>query len=170
MRVNKDIRALTVRVVSEDGKQLGVMSIKEALNLAKERNLDLIEIAPKAQPPVCKIIDYGKFIYQKTKKEKESKKMQHQVKVKEVKLRPNIDVHDFNVKLNRAKDFINAGNKVRFVCMFRGREMLHKELGSKLIDKVIEELEEIAMVEVPPKFQGRFLSIVLSPKGKKGKK
>ena len=167
MRINRDIRKEKVRVIAEDGKQLGIMSSIEALTLAQEKNLDLIEIAPKANPPVCKIIDYGKFMYQKTKREKENKKTQHQIKIKEVKFRPNIDVHDYQTKINHAKEFIKDGNKVRFICMFRGREMLHKELGMKLIQKAVAELEEIAITETPSKLQGRFLSIVLSPKGKK---
>jgi translation initiation factor IF-3 len=167
LKINRAIRSEKVRVISEDGGQIGVLSTKEAIRLAEEKGLDLIEISPNANPPVCKIIDYGKFRYQKTKKEKESKKGQHQVKIKEIKLRPNIDVHDLNTKINRAKKFLGKGNKVRITCMFRGREMLHIDLGEKLLNKIIEDLEDIAILEAPFKFMGRILTIVLAPRAKK---
>jgi len=167
LKINRAIRAEKVRVISEDGGQIGVLNTKEAIRLAEEKGLDLIEISPNANPPVCKIIDYGKFRYQKTKKEKESKKGQHQVKIKEIKLRPNIDVHDLNTKINRAKEFLGKGNKVRVTCMFRGREMLHIDLGEKLLNKIIKDLEDIAVLEAPFKFMGRILTIVLAPRAKK---
>jgi translation initiation factor IF-3 len=170
LRINTEIRATEVRVVAEDGEQIGVLSTQEALEKARSINKDLVEIAPKAKPPVCKIIDYGKFKYQLTKKEKESKKAQHQVKVKEIKLRPNIDVHDLDTKKNRAKEFILKGNKVKIICMFRGREMLHINLGRNLLQKIILELQEISTVEAYPKLTGRNLTVVLAPLGKINKK
>ena len=170
MRVNTEIRAPKVRVVTEDGEQIGILNIKEALFKAEQMGKDLVEIAPNANPPVCKIIDFGKFRYQQTKKEKESKKAQHQVKVKEIKLRPNIDDHDLNTKLNHAKDFLLKGNKVRFICMFKGRQMLHIDLGTKLLNHVIERLAEMSTVESPVKLFGRNMSVVLAPVGKSNKK
>lgn len=169
MRVNRQIRADKVRVVSERGEQLGILTVREALMKAEIAGLDLVEIAPNAKPPVCKIINYGKFRYDQTKREKESRKSQHQVKVKEVKLKPNIDVHDFNTKLKRARDFIEKGNKVRITCMFRGREMLHMDLGYNLVNKFCEELKDVSSVEAPTKQMGRSITTVLAPSGKKVK-
>lgn len=167
MRVNREIRALKVRVISSTGEQLGIMSPREALMKAEQEGLDLVEIAPNASPPVCKIIDYGKFRYDQTKREKESKKASHQVKVKEVKFKPNINEHDLMTKLRHAKDFLSKGNKVKVTCMFRGREMTHPEIGERLVQKVIDELEEVAIVEAPMKRFGRFLTAVLAPSKKK---
>ena len=129
--------------------------------------LDLVEIAPSADPPVCKIIDFGKFRYQQTKKEKESKKSQHQVKVKEVKVKPNTDEHDLQTKLRHARKFIAEGNKVKITCMFRGREMMHPEFGQRVIKRMCADLEDIATSETFPKFFGKALSVVLAPGGKK---
>ena len=134
---------------------------------AEQEGLDLVEIAPTAQPPVCKIVDYGKYRYQLTKKEKEQKKGQHQVKVKEIKTKPNTDEHDVTVKLKHAREFILKGNKVRLTCMFRGREMMHPQYGEKLVRRMCEELSDIATPESPPKMMGRSLSVVLAPGGKK---
>lgn len=167
MRVNREIRALKVRVISSTGEQLGIMSPREALMKAEQEGLDLVEIAPNASPPVCKIIDYGKFRYDQTKREKESKKASHQVKVKEVKFKPNINEHDLMTKLRHAKEFLSKGNKVKVTCMFRGREMTHPEIGERLVQKVIDELEEVAIVEAPMKRFGRFLTAVLAPSKKK---
>ena len=167
MRINRQIRAAKVRVIGNDGSQLGLMTVPEALRRAEDANLDLVEIAPNAEPPVCKLIDYGKFLYHQSKKEKESKKSQHQVKVKEVKLKPNIDDNDLNTKIKRAKDFIQKGNKVKVTCSFRGREMLHKELGYDLVNRFCEELKEIAIIESQIKLIGRNISTVLAPIGKK---
>ena len=147
---------------------MGILTVGEALRLAEEQGLDLVEISPSANPPVCKIIDYGKFRYDQTKKEKENKKAQHQVKIKEVKLKPNIDEHDLEVKLRHARDFLAKGNKVKVTLMFRGREMAHPEIGMKLIDKMSQSLEDVAVVEAPPKVMGRFLTMVVAP-GKKKK-
>jgi translation initiation factor IF-3 len=163
LRVNKQIRAPKVRVIGPDGSQVGILAIKDALLKAQEMSLDLVEIAPNAQPPVCKIVDYGKFRYDQTKREKESKKSQHQVKVKELKIKPNIDEHDFQTKLKQARQFIEKGNKVKVTCMFRGREMAHPELGQKMVEKFCKGLEDIALVESPPKLLGRSLIGVLAP-------
>ena len=174
MKVNTEIRSPKVRVITEDGEQLGIFSINEALYKAEQMGKDLVEIAPSATPPVCKIIDFGKFRYQQTKKEKENKKAQHQVKVKEIKLRPNIDIHDLTTKISHAKEFLQKGNKVRIICMFRGRQMLHIDLGNKVIDAFVDQLKEFSSVEAPAKLLGRNLTAVLAPqvKGKKiaGKK
>ena len=167
MRINRQIRAQQVRVISKDGKQVGVISLTDALKLADEDELDLVEIAPNANPPVCKIIDYGKYKYQQIKKEKESRKAQHQVKIKEIKFKPNIDTHDFLTKEKHAKEFIEKGNKVRIVCTFRGREMLHVERGEKVIRRLIEDLKDIAVVEAPVKLMGRNMSTVIAPVSKK---
>ena len=168
MRVNREIRAPKVRVIDKDGNQLGVMSPMQALAEAEKSGLDLVEIAPNAQPPVCKIIDYGKFRYQLTKKEKETKKAQHQIKVKEVKVKPNTDQHDLEVKARHAREFILKGNKVRFTCVFRGREMQHTEYGFKVINTLVEKMADIATPESPAKLLGKALSVTLAPGVRKG--
>ena len=168
MRVNRDVRAPKVRVITDKGDQLGVMSSREALEKAMEMGLDLVEIAPNADPPVCKIIDYGKLRYQQTKKEKESKKAQHQVKIKELKLKPNIDKHDLGIKINHARDFLEKGYKVRFTCMFRGREIVFADIGREIIQSVCTALEDVALVEAPPKLMGKNMSVTLAPGAKKG--
>ncbi len=167
MKVNRQIRAPKVRVITEAGDQLGIMSPMEALEKAEAEGLDLVEIAPNAKPPVCKIIDYGKFRYQQTKKEKENKKAQHQVRVKEIKLKPNIDEHDFQVKVRRAREFVEKGNKVRLTCMFRGREMLHLDIGENIIKRFCNELQDVGAPEAPLKKLGRNLSLVIAPATKK---
>lgn len=167
MRINRQIRAPKVRVIDKNGKQIGILPIHQAQAIAEADNLDLVEIAPTAQPPVCKIIDYGKYRYQQTKKEKESKKAQHQVKVKEVKIKPNTDEHDLITKINRAREFIQKGDKVRFTCTFRGREMVHPEVGKKLVQKMIDALLDIASVESDLKLMGKILSVTLAPGVKK---
>jgi translation initiation factor IF-3 len=143
------------------------LTLVEALAKAEQAGLDLVEIAPSAEPPVCKIIDFGKYRYQLTKKEKEQKKSQHQVKVKEIKLKPNTDEHDLVVKLKHAKEFIAKGNKVRVTCTFRGREMLHPEFGKRIIERICEDLSDVATPESPAKMLGRNLSVVLAPGAKK---
>jgi len=169
LRVNRQIRAPKVRVIDKNGQQVGILSLQEALSMAESEKLDLVEISPNAQPPVCKVIDYGKFRYQQTKKEKESKKSQHQVKIKEVKVKPNTDDHDLQVKLRMARGFILKGDKVRITCMFKGREMAHPEVGRKVVQKMIDQLLDIATAEAFPKQVGRFLSVTLSPGAKKMK-
>lgn len=169
MKVNREIRASKVRVISQTGEQVGVLSIQEALARAEQEGLDLVEIAPGSTPPVCKIINYGKFRYDQTKREKESKKAQHQIKVKEIKLKPNISIHDLTTKLNHAREFLEKGNKVKITCTFRGREMAHPEIGEKLMQKLCEDLEEVSTAESPLKLFGRSLIVVLAPGGKKKK-
>ncbi len=167
MRINREIRVSQVRLIDKDGKQVGVVAFLDALNLAHGDQLDLVEISPKAEPPVCKIIDYGKYCYQLTKRERGSKKLQQQAKLKEIKLKPNIDEHDFQVKLRRAREFIQKGNKVKVTCTFRGREMAHTEVGERLIKRFLEGLREDAITESSPRLTGRNLAMVLAPIGKK---
>lgn len=163
MKVNREIRAPKVRVISHTGEQIGVIPLYEALARAEQEGLDLVEISAGSNPPVCKIINYGKYRYDQTKREKESKKAQHQVKVKEIKFKPNIDEHDLETKLRHTRDFISKGNKVKVSCVFRGREMAHPEIGEKLINQVCEELKDIATLEAPAKLFGRMLTVVLAP-------
>ena len=162
---------MRVRLILKDGTQAGVVTIDEAHRAAQEASLDLVEIAPNASPPVCKIVDYGKLRYEQAKKEKESRKAQHQVKVKEVKFRPNIDDHDLQFKLKNARSFLEKGNKVRVTCMFRGREVVHSDVGQRVIDRMAEELSDIAQVESGGRM-GRMLHVVFAPSKKKseGKK
>lgn len=154
-------------MIDKDGGQVGILTLAEAMQKAEQAGLDLVEIAPSAEPPVCKIVDYGKYRYQLTKKEKEQKKTQHQVKVKEIKIKPNTDDHDLNVKLKHAREFVVKGNKVRITCMFRGREMLHPEIGFRAVTRMCEELSDIATPEAPARMLGRNLSVVLAPGAKK---
>ncbi len=167
MRINREIRVPKVRLIGKDGSQVGIVNTTDALTQAEQEGLDLVEISPNAAPPVCKIIDYGKFRYQMTKKERDQKKGQHQAKLKEVKFKPNIDEHDIQVKVKRASSFIEKGNKVRITCMFRGREMAHPEIGYRVAQRFIDELKEISQIEAQPKLVGRNLSLVLAPLGKK---
>jgi translation initiation factor IF-3 len=167
VRVNREIRASRVRVIDKDGNQLGILTLLDALQRAEQAGLDLVEISASADPPVCKIIDHGKYRYQQTKKEKENKKAQHQVKVKEVKVKPNTDEHDILTKLRHAREFIVKGNKVKITCTYRGREMMHPEFGKKVIDRLCTDLADIATPEAPAKFFGRTLSVVIAPGAKK---
>lgn len=154
-------------MIDKDGSQLGILSVVEALAKAELAGLDLVEIAPNAEPPVCKIIDYGKYRYQVTKKEKEGKKSQHQVKVKEIKVKPVTDDHDIQIKVKHAREFIAKGNKVRVTCMFRGRELAHPEIGHKIVQGICEALADIATPEAEAKLMGKSLSTVLAPGAKK---
>lgn len=167
MKVNREIRAPRVRVISHTGEQIGIIALYEALAKAEEVGLDLVEVVPTSSPPVCKIMNYGKFRYDQTKREKESKKAQHQVKVKEIKLKPNIDTHDLETKVRHARAFLEKGNKVKLSLFFRGREMMHVDHGEKVMRQVCEDLEDIAVVEAPPKMLGRTLGAVLAPGAKK---
>lgn len=162
--INEQIRDREVRVISEDGEQLGIMSAREALKLAEQAELDLVKIAPKAQPPVCKIIDYGKYKYELARKEKEAKKKQKTVEVKEVRLSPNIDTNDLNTKVNNARKFISKGNKVKVTLRFRGREMAHVQQSKHILDDFAELLADTAVVEKPAKLEGRNMSMVLTEK------
>ena len=162
--INEQIRDREVRLIGEDGEQLGIMSSREAMKLAAEANLDLVKIAPTAKPPVCKIIDYGKYKYEQTRKEKEAKKKQKTVEVKEVRLSPNIDTNDLNKKVNNAKKFIGKGNKVKVTLRFRGREMAHVQSSKHILDDFAALLEDVAVVEKPAKMEGRSMSMVLTEK------
>lgn len=170
LKINRQIRAPKVRVIGSDGKQVGLLPIREALAMAEQEGLDLVEISPNAEPPVCKVIDYGKFRYDQTKREKESKKAQVVIKVKEIKVKPNIDEHDFLTKQRQARVFIEKGNKVKLTCVFRGREMAYPELGEKVMKRMCEGLDDIAQIESPLKMMGRMLMAVLAPRPQKGKK
>ena len=156
-----------MRLIDKDGEQLGIVSLQDALAKAELTGLDLVEIAPNAEPPVCKIIDYGKYRYQVTKKEKEGRKSQHQVKVKEVKIKPNTDDNDIDVKVKHAREFIAKGNKVRLTCVFRGRELAHPEIGERSVKRICEDLSDVASPESEARLMGRNLSVVLAPGSKK---
>jgi translation initiation factor IF-3 len=158
------IRAKEIRVVDEEAGQLGIMTPEEALSIARGRDMDLVEVAPQANPPVCRIMNYGKFQYQKSKRAHEAKKHQKQVVVKEVKFRPKTEEHDFQFKKNHIVRFLTEGNKAKASIIFRGREMAHQELGRKLMGRLIEELSEIAEVERPPKMEGYAFVAIFVPK------
>ena len=162
--INGQIRDKEVRVIGEDGEQKGVMPIKEAMRLAQEAELDLVKIAPKAQPPVCKIIDYGKYRYELARKEKEAKRKQKTVEVKEVRLSPNIDTNDLNTKVNNAKKFICKGNKVKITLRFRGREMAHVQQSRHILDDFAQALSDVCVMEKPPKVEGRSMTMFLTEK------
>ena len=162
--INEQIRDREVRVVSESGEQLGIMSAREAMKLAQEAELDLVKIAPTAKPPVCKIIDYGKYRYEQARKEKEAKKKQRTVEVKEVRLSPNIDTNDLNTKMNNARKFISKGNKVKVTLRFRGRELAHVDNGKAILNSFAEMLSDVAVVDKPAKFEGRSMIMFLAEK------
>ena len=162
--INEQIKDKEVRVVSESGEQLGIMSARDALKLAQEAELDLVKIAPTAKPPVCKIIDYGKFRYEQIRKEKEARKKQKTVELKEIRLSPNIDTNDLNTKVNAAKKFLAKGNKVKITLRFRGREMAHIQTSRHILDDFAAELADISTVEKAPKLEGRSISMVLTEK------
>ncbi len=163
VRVNWRIRVPEVRVVNEDGQQLGVMATETARDIAARIGLDLVEISPNAKPPVCKIMDYGRYKYELKKKASSAKKTQHQSQLKEVKLRPQIDEHDLAFKLNNARRFLLDGDKVKTTVMFRGREIVHTQLGRDLLEQVVERLEGVAKPESAPQMEGRTLSMILAP-------
>ncbi len=163
-RVNEDIRVKEVRLVSEDGEQLGIVPIKEALQIALEKSVDLVEVAPSAKPPVCRLMDYGKFKFEQSKRDKEARKKQKIISIKEVKMRPNIEDHDFDVKTKNARKFLSAGDKVKFTIMFRGREITHPELGQKLCQQFAADLADISTVEKMPKVEGKNMVMILLPK------
>lgn len=167
MRINEEIRAREVRVIVDGGEQLGIMSSRDALKAAAERHLDLVEIAPTAKPPVCKIMDFGKYRYEQQKREKEARKKQKTFDIKEVKLRPGIEDHDFEVKLKAAIRFLEDGDKVKVTIMFRGRELSHPELGEVLLNRMAGELKETAVVERVPKLEGKNMIMIVAPKPSK---
>lgn len=162
--INEQIRDKEVRVISENGDQLGIMSARDAMKLAQEAELDLVKIAPTAKPPVCKIIDYGKYRYELARKEKEAKKKQKTVEIKEVRLSPNIDTNDLNTKVNAARKFISKGDKVKVTLRFRGREMSHMANSKHILDDFAEKLTDIAVVDKPAKVEGRSLVMFLTEK------
>ncbi len=167
LQINEEIRDKELRVIDSDGSQLGIMSLEKAMNLAFEKNLDLVKIAPQATPPVCKIINYGKYKFELAKREKEARKNQKVVEVKEIRLSLNIDTHDFNTKANQAKKFIKDGNKVKVSIRFRGREMGHPELGLRTMTEFSEAMAEVANVEKGAKLEGRSMLMFLAPKPSK---
>jgi len=162
--INEQIRDKEVRVVGEDGEQLGIMSAKDAMKIAREANLDLVKIAPQAKPPVCKVIDYGKYRYEMARKEKEAKKKQKTMDVKEIRLSPNIDENDLNTKAGQARKFIAKGDKVKVTLRFRGREVAHMGMSKQILDKFYERLEDVAVVEKPAKMEGRSMIMFLTEK------
>ena len=164
LQINEQIRDKELRVIDSDGNQLGIMSLRQALEIAEQKNLDLVKIAPQANPPVCKIIDYGKFRFEQAKREKEARKNQRVVEIKEVRLSLNIDTHDFETKRNHALRFISDGNKVKASIRFRGREMGHPELGLEIMRKFSDAMSEVAVVEKPAKLEGRNMLMFLAPK------
>ena len=164
VRINEMIRAKEIRVVDEEAGQLGIMTPEQALTLARQRELDLVEVAPGATPPVCRIMNYGKFQYQKSKRAHEAKKHQKQVVLKEVKFRPKTEEHDFQFKKNHIVRFLSEGNKAKATVVFRGREMTHQDIGRRLMERLVDDLKEIAEIERPPKMEGYALVTIFMPK------
>jgi len=162
--LNEQIRDKEIRLIGDDGEQLGIMSAKDALKMAKEAGLDLVKIAPTAKPPVCKIVDYGKYRYEQARREKEAKKKQKTTEVKEIQLSPNIDVNDLTTKANQAHKFLEKGNKVKVALRFRGREMAHMATGKEVLDTFLEKVSDVAVVEKPAKLEGRSMIMVLAQK------
>lgn len=160
-RMNERIKAPEIRVIGSDGKMLGILSPREALEIAENEGLDLVEVAPDAKPPTCKILDYGKYLYEQKKKAQESKKKQVQVQIKEIQVRPRTDQHDIDTKLRKSRKFLLDGDKVRLNMRFRGREMAHKEVGRKLLMGMVKDLEDIAVVEIEPKMEGQHLFLIM---------
>jgi len=169
-QINDEITDKEVRLISAEGEQLGVMTAAEALSKAEEADLDLVKISPNAVPPVCKLMDYGKFRFEQTKREKEAKKNQHVVEIKEVRMSPSIDIGDFNVKLRNAQKFLGEGNRVKVTVRFRGREMAHTDIGKTQLIKFAEQCGDVATLDKEPKLEGRHMSIFLSPKVNKESK
>lgn len=163
MRINEEIRAREVRLVGEDGEQLGIISGRDAYRIAVEKNLDLVEIAPTAKPPVCKLMDFGKYKYEQAKKDKEARKKHKVIEIKEVKLRPNIEDHDLDTKAKNAQRFLADGDKVKVTIMFRGREITHPELGRALCIRLAQIVKDISHVEREPKVEGRNMIMILTP-------
>lgn len=162
--INEQIRDKEVRVIGEDGEQLGIMSAKDAQKLAQDAELDLVKIAPNATPPVCRIVDYGKFRYEQMRKEKEAKKKQKTIDIKEIRFSPNIDKNDLNTKVNQARKFLTKGDKVKVSVRFRGRELAHMEIGKEILDNFAEELADVAVIEKPAKAEGRSMVMFLAEK------
>ena len=166
LRVNRQIRISPVRVISPDGEQVGIIPIERAMEIAEEQGLDLVEVAPMARPPVCRIMDYGKFKYEEQRQAREARKRQHHVQIKEVKMRPGIEDHDFEFKTRHARRFLEEGNKVKLTMMFRGRQMAHPEFGRQVLDRVSTMLQDVSKVEQFPQMEGRSMVMVLAPTAK----
>jgi len=166
-RVNERIRVPQVRVIGDDGQQVGVLPVREALALAQSKGLDLVEVSPTARPPVCRIMDYGKFKYEQNLRARKAKKKQHHTHLKEIKMRPKIDDHDYGFKMRHAREFLAERDKVKFTITFRGREMAHTEIGHELMKKILAELTDVALVESPPRQEGRSINAVVMPKAQK---
>jgi translation initiation factor IF-3 len=164
LRVNERIRIKEVRVISPDGTQLGILPIEQALQAAYDQHLDLVEVAPEARPPVCRIMDYGKYRYEQSKKAREAKKKQTVIELKEIKLRPKTEEHDFQFKARHAERFLKEGNKAKITMMFRGREVIRMDRGRAVLDRFLEALKEVAVVEQAPKVEGRNMTMILAPK------
>ena len=162
-KINDEIQGSELRVIDASGEPLGVVTRKKALDTARERGLDLVLIAPQAKPPVCKIIDYGKFVYEQQKREKAQKKAQHQQELKEIRLKPGTETHDLEFKMRHAREFLEKGHKVKATVMFRGREIVHKDLGREILQKFIDGLEDISKVDQGMRSEGRFLNVTLAP-------
>lgn len=167
LRVNEQIRFSPVRLIDTDGNQLGVVPVDEAREAAREQGLDLVEVAPNARPPVCRIMDYGRYKYEQSKAEREARRKQHVTQMKEIKMRPNIEEHDFDFKTRHIRRFLDERNKVKVTIMFRGREMRHPENGRAVLDDVIEELGDEAVLEQQPRMEGRNMFMILAPNTKK---
>ena len=164
LMINEQIRDREIRLIGEDGEQLGIMSARDAMKLAREANLDLVKIAPTAKPPVCKIIDYGKYRYEQARKEKEARKKQKTIEVKEVRLSPNIDTNDLNTKVNQARKFVSSGNKVKVAVRFRGRELAHTAVGKTILEDFAQKLSDIAVIDKPAKLDGKSMGMFLVEK------
>ena len=162
--INEQIRDREIRMIVEDGEQLGIMSARDAMKLAREANLDLVKIAPTAKPPVCKIIDYGKYRYEQARKEKEARKKQKTIEVKEIRLSPNIDTNDLNTKVNQARKFVSGGNKVKVAVRFRGRELAHTAVGKTILEDFAQKLSDIAVIDKPAKLEGKSMVMFLVEK------
>ena len=164
LMINEQIRDREIRLIGEDGEQLGIMSARDAMKLAGEANLDLVKIAPTAKPPVCKIIDYGKYRYEQARREKEARKKQKTIEVKEIRLSPNIDTNDLNTKVNQARKFVSGGNKVKVAVRFRGRELAHTAVGKTILEDFAQKLSDIAVIDKPAKLEGKSMVMFLVEK------
>ena len=164
LMINEQIRDREIRMIGDDGEQLGIMSARDAMKLAREANLDLVKIAPTAKPPVCKIIDYGKYRYEQARREKEARKKQKTIEVKEIRLSPNIDTNDLNTKVNQARKFVSGGNKVKVAVRFRGRELSHTAVGKTILEDFAQKLSDIAVIDKPAKLEGKSMVMFLVEK------
>jgi translation initiation factor IF-3 len=167
LRINEAIRVREVRLIDDKGEQKGIIPTVEALNMARESGMDLVEVAPQAKPPVCKILDYGKYKFESEKRTRDSKRKAKQVKLKEIRMQPKIEVHDLQFKTKHIQEFLDEGSKVKVTIRFRGRELAHTELGRGVLERVLEMLDRAYSLDSPPRMEGRYMSMIISPKGKK---